>query len=79
MDYCARMDQDLHQYVLSELDAAKGRWPEISAETGVPYQTMTKIAQRRIRNPGISHIQNLADYFKRQGGLPQRRAGEVAA
>ena len=58
------MEEDIHQFVLTRLDEAKGRWPEISIKTGVPYQTLTKIAQRRTRNPGIGHIQKLADYFR---------------
>jgi transcriptional regulator with XRE-family HTH domain len=57
---------DIHQYVLNQLDDAKGRWPEIATKTGVPYQTLTKIAQRRTRNPGIGHIQKLADYFRQE-------------
>lgn len=60
------MDQPIFDYVLERLESSKGRWPTVAAESGVPYKTLTKIAQREIRDPGVSHIQKLADYFRAQ-------------
>ena len=58
------METSLLDYVLESLEKSRGRWPEIAKASGVPYHTLTKIAQRQIENPGIKHIQQLADYFQ---------------
>lgn len=58
------MEKTLLEYVLGALEKSRGRWPEIAKASGVPYHTLTKIAQRQIENPGIKHIQQLASYFQ---------------
>jgi len=60
------MEQTLLDFVLESLEASRGRWPEIAKAAGVPYHTLTKIAQRQIGNPGVRHIQQLANYFREQ-------------
>lgn len=57
---------DLLAYVLAQLNARRGRWPTIAIESGVPYDTITKIAQRQIEDPGVSKVQRLANYFRSQ-------------
>ena len=57
-------DQPLFEYVLDQLDKARGRWPDVAAGAGIPYNTTVKIAQRRVPNPGVLTIQRLADYFR---------------
>lgn len=59
--------ENLHDYVLEQLEAAKGRWPEVAAQSGVSRRTIEKIARREIEDPGISHVQKLADYFRTAG------------
>lgn len=49
--------------VLRHLDTAKGAWPVIARECGIPYQTLTKIALRIHRDPRVSTVQRLFDYF----------------
>ncbi|MDQ7981367.1 hypothetical protein QYH69_29475 [Paraburkholderia sp. SARCC-3016] len=49
--------------VLRRLDAVRGKWPQISEQSGVPYQTLTKIACRIVTDPRISTVQTLYDYF----------------
>lgn len=49
--------------VLRRLDGVKGEWPEVAKESGVPYQTLTKIACRIVADPRISTVQTLFDYF----------------
>lgn len=49
--------------VLRRLDQAKGAWPDIARESGVPYQTLTKIACRIVSDPRVSTVQTLFDYF----------------
>lgn len=60
------MDKPMYEYVLEQLDATKGRWPTVAEGSGIPYRTLQKIAMREIRDPGVSHIQKLADYFRDQ-------------
>lgn len=52
--------------VLRQLDAAKGDWPEISRQSGVPYQTLTKIAGRLVSDPRISTVQALLDCLQQR-------------
>jgi predicted transcriptional regulator len=49
--------------VLRNLDATRGRWPEVSEKSGVPYQTLTKIALGIVGDPRVSTVQSLFDYF----------------
>jgi len=58
------MEQSLHEFVLTELQAAKGRWSEVAVESGVSKRTLEKIARREIEDPGVSHIEKLAAYFR---------------
>lgn len=60
------MNTPLFEYVLQELDKAKGRWPQVAEGSGVPYKTVTKIAQRETLDPGVNNVQKLADYFHGQ-------------
>lgn len=49
--------------VLRRLDGVKGAWPLVAKESGVPYQTLTKIACRIVVDPRVSTVQILFDYF----------------
>jgi len=51
-------------YVLRKLAENKGSHREISKATGIPYGTLAKISQRTTPNPGVLHVQVLADYFR---------------
>lgn len=57
------MSFPMHDYVLRQLEGAKGRWPKVAEESGVSIRTIEKIARREIIDPGVSHVQKLADYF----------------
>lgn len=56
--------QSMYEFVLSQLQATKGNWPTVARESGVSFRTVEKIARRQIKDPGVSHIQKLADYFR---------------
>ncbi|MET3234225.1 UNVERIFIED_ORG: putative transcriptional regulator [Burkholderia sp. 1263] len=56
--------------VLRRLDQAKGAWPEIARASGVPYQTLTKIACRIVSDPRVSTVQTLFDYFAASAEQP---------
>lgn len=51
--------------VLRNLNTSRGNWVEISQASGVPYHTLTKIAQGAVQNPRIETVQRLVDYFNR--------------
>lgn len=59
--------KSIHQSVLDELERRSGSWPEIAQKTGIPYHTLTKIAYRQIKDPGVSKIEALHNYFQLEG------------
>lgn len=64
-DNRAMKSEPILDYVLRNLDKNKGAHKEIAELSGVPYSTLAKIAQRVTPNPGVQHIQSLADHFMR--------------
>ena len=58
------MHVNLLEFVRARLESSKGKWPAIAEATGVPYDTITKIAQGTIEDPGVSKVQKLANYFR---------------
>lgn len=69
-------EESLHEFVVRQLQATKGTWPAIAEETGVSKRTIEKIASREIQDPGVSHIEKLAGYFR---GVPSASAQELRA
>lgn len=59
---------------MAQLAAAKGTWPLIAEATGVSNRTIQKIASGEIADPGVSHIEKLAGYFREQSKHQPRRA-----
>lgn len=57
------MNISLLDSVLSNLKKSRGNWREVAKGSGVPYDTITKIAQGQSPNPGVLTVQKLADYF----------------
>ncbi len=53
-------------FVRRRLDESRGEWVEISRVSGVPYHTLTKIAQGATPNPRIETVQRLVDHFNGQ-------------
>jgi transcriptional regulator with XRE-family HTH domain len=58
------MKQPIYDFVMDQLAAARGRWPEVAEGSGVSRRTIEKIARGEIADPGVSHIQKLHDYFR---------------
>lgn len=56
---------------MANLRAKPATQRQIAAGSGVPFSTVTKIAQGVVKDPGVHTVQRLADYFS---SLPQ--AGE---
>ena len=69
------MKKPIYEIVMERLAERKGQWSLVAAGSGVPKRTLEKIARAEIRNPGIKHIQRLADYFERVAakGSKQKR------
>jgi hypothetical protein len=49
--------------VVRSLQETKGKWRTISSVTGIPYDTLTKVALGRVADPRVSTVQTLFDYF----------------
>lgn len=43
---------------------------KIARESGVPFGTLSKIAQGLVKDPGVHTVQRLADYFAKHAGNP---------
>jgi len=53
-------------FVLRKLEESRGKWVEVARDSGVPYHTLTKIAQGQSPDPRIDTVQRLVDYFNGQ-------------
>lgn len=61
------MEQSMHEFVIERLQATKGTWRAISVATGVSKRTIEKIANRDIKDPGVTSIETLARHFSEAG------------
>ena len=61
------MRENIYAYVMSQIDARAVPLVRVSRETGIPYESLKKIAHRRTPNPGVKHVQTLAEFFDRVG------------
>ena len=54
----------------AELNARKGEWPTMCKELGLSYWWITKFAQGRIAEAGVSKIERLHAYFDAHPRVP---------
>ncbi len=66
--------ESIYEFVMERLQQTKGKWPMVAAGSGVSLRTLDKIARGEIKDPGVSHIEKLAGYFRAQAKLQSRRA-----
>jgi predicted transcriptional regulator len=59
------MDKPIFETVMERLREKRISQREVSAGSGVPFSTVTKIAQGNIKHPRVHHVQALFDYFRR--------------
>lgn len=59
--------ESMYSYVRDQLEAWKGRWTEVAEGSGVSKRTVEKIAREEIADPGVSHIEKLAKFFRKHG------------
>lgn len=58
------VEEPILTFVRRRLEESRGYWPQISTATGVPYFTITNIAQGKVEDPRVSTVQKLVDYFR---------------
>lgn len=68
--YNAPVEEPILAYVKRRLEAARGKWPQIAEDTGVPYFTITNIVQGKSVDPRVSSLQPLVDYFRARDAGP---------
>jgi len=73
----------IYDYVLACLSAKVIPQRQVATGAGVPFSTVTKIAQCIVTNPSVHTVQKLYDYFSAQRAafpaLPQGAADKVSA
>lgn len=57
--------ESLHEKVITELQARKGAWRLVAKGSQVSLRTIEKIARREIVDPGISKVQALLDFCRK--------------
>jgi predicted transcriptional regulator len=72
------METSIYDFVLSNLRASKGRWPEVARVSKVPLRTLEKIARQEVADPRVSTVQRLADYFRSAQANTHAAADAVA-
>lgn len=60
------MAETIHDYVVDQLQAAKGQWSRVAEDTGMSKRTIEKIARREVKDPSVSFIERLNKYFRDQ-------------
>lgn len=58
------METGLYAFVLEQFAATNLTYQEVADGSGVPKRTIEKIARREIEDPGVSHIEKLAAFFR---------------
>lgn len=56
----------LYDAVMANLRSKRIPQRLIAAGSGVPFSTLTKIAQGQIKAPSVHHIQAIYDFFNKQ-------------
>jgi transcriptional regulator with XRE-family HTH domain len=54
----------MYDYVMAQFDARRITQRQVADDSGVPFSTVCKIAQRSVKEPSVHTIQRLFDYFK---------------
>jgi hypothetical protein len=72
------MNTDLLTPVLAALRRREQPLRAVSMGSGVPYDTLKKIASGSTPNPGVLHVQRLASYFGNQINLDPNALEETS-
>lgn len=55
---------NLYDFVMARLRAKQIPQRQVARESGVPFSTVSKIAQGAVKEPSVHTVQRLFDYFK---------------
>lgn len=74
----------IYDVVMAQFAARRIPQRQVALESGVPFSTVTKVAQGAVREPSVHTIQRLYDYFVSKGevsavnpqnpSIPERKA-----
>lgn len=56
---------NIYEVVMENFRARRIRQRDVAIGSGVPFSTVTKIAQGQIKAPNVHHVQALYDFFMR--------------
>lgn len=62
--------EKIHEYATKQLAATQLTMKQVGEGSGVPWRTVQKIASGEIKNPGVSHCQDIADFFEALAEMP---------
>lgn len=54
---------DIYEFVMSQFRAKRIKQRQVAKESGIPFSTVSKIAQGAVKDPSVHTIQRLANYF----------------
>lgn len=59
---------EIYRYVMQKLEGVNGEaaFEKVAAGSGVPKSTVKKIKWKQIKDPGVSHIEALANFFREE-------------
>lgn len=60
------MEPTLYQFVLDQLHSGRWTYRQVADGSDVSRRTVEKIARREIADPGVSHVEKLARFFREQ-------------
>lgn len=58
------MNTSIYEFVMANLATTERTYQEVADGSGVNKRTVEKIARKEILDPGVSHIERLAEYFR---------------
>lgn len=59
----------IYDVVMAQFAARRIPQRQVALESGVPFSTVSKVAQGAVREPSVHTIQRLYDYFVSKGEL----------
>jgi predicted transcriptional regulator len=72
-------EEEMFAFVKRRLDETRGRWTDAAKYSGVPYDTVKKIAQGKTKDPTVSNVQKLSNYFHRFDAFEASSAKETVS
>lgn len=54
----------MYEQIIAMLHKHKGKYRQIAAATGLDYDWLTQVSQRRIADPGIKKMEKLSEHLQ---------------